>query len=111
MPGEDDIARFDSWRYKVQGSAGQGGRDQAGDLHELPTDQVFHGAAREDPAGESQHLPEQEGDCPGEAEAITGADNPYSLLQVFGRGHVIINSGALAYVQEVPVFNIIISSQ
>jgi hypothetical protein len=31
-------------------------------------------------------------------EAITGADNPYSLLQVFGRGHVISKSGAVAYV-------------
>jgi hypothetical protein len=31
-------------------------------------------------------------------EAIAGADNPYSLLQVFGRGHVITKSGAVAYV-------------
>jgi hypothetical protein len=31
-------------------------------------------------------------------EAIAGADNPYSLLQVFGRGHVISKSGAVAYV-------------
>ena len=31
-------------------------------------------------------------------EAIAGADNPYSLLQVFGRGHTIAKSGAVAYV-------------
>jgi hypothetical protein len=31
-------------------------------------------------------------------EAIAGADNPYSLLQVFGRGHVIAKNGAVAYV-------------
>jgi hypothetical protein len=31
-------------------------------------------------------------------EAITGADNPYSLLEVFGRGHVIAKNGAVAYV-------------
>jgi hypothetical protein len=31
-------------------------------------------------------------------EAIAGADNPYSLLQVFGRGHVITKSGAVTYV-------------
>jgi len=31
-------------------------------------------------------------------EAIAGADNPYSLLQVFGRGHIIAKSGAVAYV-------------
>jgi hypothetical protein len=31
-------------------------------------------------------------------EAIAGVDNPYSLLQVFGRGHVISKSGGVAYV-------------
>jgi hypothetical protein len=31
-------------------------------------------------------------------EAIAGADNQYSLLQVFRRGHVITKSGAVAYV-------------
>jgi hypothetical protein len=31
-------------------------------------------------------------------EAIAGADNPYSLLQMFGRGHVISKSGTVAYV-------------
>jgi hypothetical protein len=37
-------------------------------------------------------------------EAIAGADNPYSLLQVFGRGHVITKSGAVAYVTRcIPV--------
>ncbi len=30
-------------------------------------------------------------------EAIAEADNPYSLLQIFGRGHVIAKSGAVAY--------------
>jgi hypothetical protein len=34
-------------------------------------------------------------------EAITGADNPYSLLQVFGRGHVISKSGAVDYMTEL----------
>ncbi len=31
-------------------------------------------------------------------EAIAGADDPYSLLQVLGRGHVITKSGAMTYV-------------
>ncbi len=31
-------------------------------------------------------------------EAIAGADNPYSLLQVFERGHMITKSRAVAYV-------------
>ncbi len=31
-------------------------------------------------------------------EAIAEADNPYSLLQVFGRGHVIAKNGAVAFV-------------
>jgi hypothetical protein len=30
-------------------------------------------------------------------EAMAGADNPCSLLQVFGRGHVITKSRAVAY--------------
>jgi hypothetical protein len=30
-------------------------------------------------------------------EAIAGADNPYSLLQIFGRGHMIAKSGSVAY--------------
>jgi hypothetical protein len=33
-------------------------------------------------------------------EAIAGAHNPYSLLQVFGKGHTIIKSGAEAYVAQ-----------
>ena len=31
-------------------------------------------------------------------EVIARADNPYSLLQIFGRGHVIAKSGYVAYV-------------
>jgi hypothetical protein len=31
-------------------------------------------------------------------EAIARADNPYSLLQVFGQGHVITKSGVVTYV-------------
>ncbi len=31
-------------------------------------------------------------------EAIAGSDNPYSLPQIFGRGHAIAKSGAVAYV-------------
>ena len=31
-------------------------------------------------------------------EAIAGASNPYSLIQVFGRGHTVATSGAVAYV-------------
>jgi hypothetical protein len=31
-------------------------------------------------------------------EAIASADHPCSLLQVFGRGHVITKSGAVVYV-------------
>jgi hypothetical protein len=30
-------------------------------------------------------------------EAFAGADNPYSLLQIFRRGHVIAKSGSVAY--------------
>ena len=33
-------------------------------------------------------------------ESIAGADNPYSLLQTFGRGHTIATSGAVAYVTQ-----------
>jgi hypothetical protein len=33
-------------------------------------------------------------------EAIAGADNPYSLLQVFGRGNVITKSGAVGYLMR-----------
>jgi hypothetical protein len=33
-------------------------------------------------------------------EAIAGTDNPYSLLQVFGRGHVITKSLAMAYMMR-----------
>lgn len=39
-------------------------------------------------------------------EAIAGANNPYSLNRVVGRGHVVIRSGAVVYVskcQEVDV--------
>ncbi len=31
-------------------------------------------------------------------EAITGADNPYSLITVFGRGHLAIKAGGAVYV-------------
>ncbi len=30
-------------------------------------------------------------------KAIAGTENPYSLLLVFGHGHIIIKSGAVAY--------------
>jgi hypothetical protein len=30
-------------------------------------------------------------------DAIAGVDSPYSLLQVFGKGHVITKIGAVAY--------------
>ncbi len=31
-------------------------------------------------------------------EAITGADNPYSLITIFGRGHLAIKAGGAVYV-------------
>jgi hypothetical protein len=31
-------------------------------------------------------------------EAIAGADNPYSLITIFGRGHLVIKSGGAVYV-------------
>jgi hypothetical protein len=31
-------------------------------------------------------------------EAIAGADNPYSLITIFGRGHLIIKAGGAVYV-------------
>jgi hypothetical protein len=31
-------------------------------------------------------------------EAITGADNPYSLITIFGRGHLAIKAGGVIYV-------------
>ncbi len=36
-------------------------------------------------------------------EAIAGADNPYSILQVFGRGHVIAKNRAVARCNPVEV--------
>ncbi|OBQ32942.1 MAG: hypothetical protein AN484_27560, partial [Aphanizomenon flos-aquae WA102] len=31
-------------------------------------------------------------------EAVAGAENPYSLIQIFGRGHLIVKAGAAMYV-------------
>jgi hypothetical protein len=31
-------------------------------------------------------------------ESIAGAENPYSLMQVFGRGHQVTRNGATVYV-------------
>ncbi len=31
-------------------------------------------------------------------ESIAGAENPYSLMQVFGRGHQVTHTGAMVYV-------------
>ena len=31
-------------------------------------------------------------------ESIAGAENPYSLMQVFGRGHLVTRNGATVYV-------------
>jgi hypothetical protein len=36
-------------------------------------------------------------------EAIAGADNPYSLLHVFSRGHVITKNGAVTRYNPVEV--------
>jgi hypothetical protein len=30
-------------------------------------------------------------------EAITSADNPYSLIRIFGRGHLAIKAGGAVY--------------
>ncbi len=30
-------------------------------------------------------------------ESIAGAENPYSLMQVFGRGHLVTRNGATVY--------------
>ncbi len=34
----------------------------------------------------------------GQLESITGVENPYSLMQVFGRGHQVTRNGATVYV-------------
>jgi hypothetical protein len=37
-------------------------------------------------------------------EAIAGADNPYSLITIFGRGHLAIKAGGAVYVtRSAPV--------
>jgi hypothetical protein len=33
-------------------------------------------------------------------ESLAGAENPYSLMQVFGRGHQITKNGATVYVTK-----------
>jgi hypothetical protein len=33
-------------------------------------------------------------------EAIAGADNPYSLISIFGRGHLAIKAGVAVYVSK-----------
>jgi hypothetical protein len=33
-------------------------------------------------------------------ESLAGAENPYSLMQVFGRGHHVIKNGAMVYVTK-----------
>jgi hypothetical protein len=33
-------------------------------------------------------------------EAIAGADNPYSLITIFGRGHLVIKAGGVVYVMR-----------
>jgi hypothetical protein len=33
-------------------------------------------------------------------ESIAGAENPYSLMQVFGQGHHVIKNGATVYVTK-----------
>jgi hypothetical protein len=33
-------------------------------------------------------------------ESIAGAENPYSLMQVFGRGHQVTKNGATVYVTK-----------
>ncbi len=43
------------------------------------------------------HLREPEGDGP-HKEVIAGADNPYSLITIFGRGHLAIKAGSAVYV-------------
>jgi hypothetical protein len=35
-------------------------------------------------------------------EAIAGADNPYSLITIFGRGHLAIKAGGLYMSQGAP---------
>ncbi len=39
-----------------------------------------------------------EADRAHEAGSITGAENPYSLMQVFGRGHQVTRNGVMVYV-------------
>ncbi len=36
--------------------------------------------------------------APTRLESIAGAENPYSLMQVFGRGHLVTRNGATVYV-------------
>ncbi len=40
-------------------------------------------------------------------EAITGADNPYSLITIFGRGHLAIKAGGAVYVTRCALVEVL----
>ncbi len=40
-------------------------------------------------------------------ESLAGADNPYSLMQVFGRGHQITRNGAMVYVTKCQTVEVV----
>ncbi len=43
-------------------------------------------------------------------EAVAGADNPYSLITIFGRGHLAIKAGGAGYVTRCAPVEVIPSS-
>jgi hypothetical protein len=40
-------------------------------------------------------------------EAITGADNPYSLITIFGRGHLATKAGGAVYIMRCAVVEVL----
>jgi hypothetical protein len=40
-------------------------------------------------------------------EAIAGADNPYSLITIFGRGHLVIKAGGAVYVTRCSLVEVV----
>jgi hypothetical protein len=57
---------------------------------------------REAEAGQRGNLHQQEGDAHTRLEAIAGADNPYSLIIIFGRGHLAIKAGGAVCHKVLP---------
>jgi hypothetical protein len=53
------------------------------------------------------HLEER---LPTLTEAVAGAHKPYSLIAIFGRGHLVIKAGGAVYVMFIHVSYVITSA-